>query len=81
MSVIEVIIGIVIALLSIVIILAVLLQQGRRSGISGTISGAADTFFAKNQAKSIDAKVSRLTKYLAILFAILALVANYIALK
>lgn len=81
MGVLEVIIGIVIALLSIVIILAVLLQQGRRSGISGTISGAADTFFSKNQAKTIDAKVSRLTKYLAILFAILALVANYIALK
>ncbi len=81
MSVIEVIIGIVIALLSIVIILAVLLQQGRRSGISGAISGAADTFFSKNQAKTVDAKIARVTKYLAILFAILALVANYIALK
>ena len=81
MSALEVIIGIVIALLSIVIVLAILLQQGRRSGISGTISGAADTFFSKNQAKTIDAKVARITKYLAILFAILALVANYIALK
>lgn len=81
MSALEVIIGIVIALLSIVIVLAILLQQGRRSGISGTISGAADTFFSKNQAKTVDAKVARATKYLAILFAILALVANYIALK
>ena len=81
MSVVEIIIGALVILVSLAIILAVLMQQGRRAGISGAISGGADTFLSKNKAKKWDAKLASGTKYIAILFFILAIVANVIALR
>ena len=72
-------IGIVMLVLSVIIIAVVLLQQGRRSGI-GAISGGADTFLSKGKARTADAKLSRMTKYIAIAFFVLAVVANVIAL-
>lgn len=81
MSAIEIIIGAIVLLLSILIIFMVLMQQGRRAGISGTIAGGADTFLSKNKAKDADALLARTTKYVAIIFGIVVLIANYIALK
>ena len=81
MSVIEYIIGGVIILVSLIIIGAILLQQGRRAGIKGAISGGADTFLSKNKARTADASLARWTKYIAILFFVLAIVANVIAIK
>lgn len=81
MGAIEIILGILVILVSLVIIAVVLLQQGRRSGVNGVISGAADTFLSKNKARTFDATIARLTKYVAIAFFVLAIVANVIALK
>ena len=81
MGVWEIILGIAVILVSLFIIVVILLQQGHRAGISGAISGGADTFLSKNKARTFDATLARFTKYIAILFFILALVANFIALK
>ena len=81
MNAVEIILGILVILVSLIIIVAVLLQPGRRAGISGAISGGADTFLSKNKARTFDAFLSRWTKYVAIIFFILAIVANIIALK
>lgn len=81
MSVIEIILGILVILVSLVIIAVVLLQQGRRAGVNGVISGAADTFLSKNKARTFDATIARLTKWVAIAFFVLAIVANVIALR
>ena len=81
MGVWEIILGIATILVSLFIIIVILLQQGHRAGITGAISGGADTFLSKNKARTFDATLARFTKYIAILFFVLALVANYIALK
>ncbi|HIZ83816.1 MAG TPA: preprotein translocase subunit SecG [Firmicutes bacterium] len=81
MLVAEIIVGALILVCSIIIIAVVLLQQGRRAGISGAISGGADTFLSKNKARTVDASLARWTKYIAILFFVLVLVANVIALN
>lgn len=81
MSAIEYILGSVVILVSLIIIAVVLLQQGHRAGINGAISGGADTFLSKNKARTADASLKRWTKYVAILFFVLAIVANVIALK
>ena len=81
MSAVEIILGILVILVSLVIIAVVLLQQGRRAGVNGVISGAADTFLSKNKARTFDATISRLTKYVAIAFFVLAIIANVVALK
>ena len=81
MGVIEIILGILVIIVSLVIIAAVILQQGRRAGVNGAISGAADTFLSKNKARTFDAKIARLTKWFAVAFFVLAIVANVIALR
>ena len=81
MSAVEYIVGAFVILVSLAIIIAVLLQQGRRAGINGVISGGADTFLSKNKARTFDAFLSRWTKYVAIIFFVLAIVANIIAIR
>ena len=77
----EIILGILMLLVSVVIIAIILLQQGHRAGVNGAISGGAETFHSKNKARTVNAKLARLTKYIAIVFFVLALVANIISLK
>lgn len=78
MGVLEVIVGVLVLLVSIVVVGAILLQQGHRAGINGAISGAADTFLSKTKARTADAMLARWTKYIAIAFFVLVLVANVI---
>lgn len=81
MGVLEIVIGAIILVLSIVVIFVIVLQEGHRSGINGAISGGADTFLSKNKARTVDAFLARWTKWLAVAFFILAIAANFIALK
>jgi preprotein translocase subunit SecG len=70
----------IIQLLSGVVVTAiVLMQSGMCAGLSGAIAGVADTFLSKNKAKSIDAKLARITKWTALLFVGLTLLLNIIS--
>ena len=60
------------------LIVVVLFQSGKRSGLSGAIAGGADTFMTKTKAKSMDAKLAKWTKWVALVFAVLTLVLNLI---
>lgn len=51
----------------------VLLQKGKEMGL-GSITGAADTFYGKNKARSMEGKLEKATKYLAIVFIVLSAV-------
>ncbi|MBQ2667242.1 MAG: preprotein translocase subunit SecG [Clostridia bacterium] len=77
MGVLEIIFGIVLLLFSIAIILVVLLQEGHQHQL-GAITGGADTFLSKNKARSIDAFLSRWTKFIALGFFVLVIVMNII---
>ena len=57
----------------------VLAQSGKSAGLSGSISGGADTFMSKGKAKSLDAKLAKLTKWFALGFVVLTLVLNLMA--
>ena len=56
------------------IVSVIILQSGKRSGLSGAISGAAETFVSKSKARSFDARLARITKWVAVLFILLTLV-------
>jgi len=56
------------------VILAVLFQSGKNAGLSGAIGGLADSFLAKNQAKTVDAKLARSTKWIGAAFLVLTIV-------
>lgn len=80
MSAIEIILGSVVIVSSIIIIAVVLAQQSREAGLSGAISGAADTFFGKNKGRTIEAKLEKFTKYFGIFFFLLVLVSGIVLL-
>ena len=63
-------------LLSLAMVAIVMLQSGKSAGLSGAISGAADTFLSKNKAKSLDAKLAKMTKWVAIAFVVLTFALN-----
>ena len=65
-------------ILSLAIIAIVMLQSGKSAGLSGAIAGAADTFLSKNKAKSLDAKLAKMTKWVAIAFILLTLALSII---
>ena len=56
------------------IILVVLFQSGKSAGLSGAIGGVADSFLAKNKAKTWDAKLARATKWIGAVFLILTMI-------
>ena len=58
------------------LIAVVLLQSGKSAGLSGAIAGGADTFMSKNKSKSWDAKLAKMTKWVAAAFVVLTLVLN-----
>ena len=58
------------------VIAIVLFQSGKSAGLSGAIGGVADSFMAKNKAKSMDAKLARATKWVGTAFIVLTLVLN-----
>ncbi len=69
----KLILSVVLVLLDLVLIAVVMLQSGKSAGLSGAIAGGADTFLSKNKAKSVDAKLAKMTKWVAIAFMVLAL--------
>jgi protein translocase, SecG subunit len=80
MSVIHYIAGAVLLIFSILIIIIVLAQEGRQAGLSGVISGGADSFLSKNKARNIDTFLAKWTKIFAIVFFVLILGVNAIIL-
>lgn len=68
------VLGGVLIVLALIIIAVILLQEGRRKGISGVIAGGADTFLSKGKAKAVDAVLAKWTKYIAMVFMLLVVV-------
>ena len=54
----------------------ILLQEGKSAGL-GTISGAADTYWGQNKGRSMEGALVKVTRVLAVLFIVLALVLNH----
>ncbi len=53
----------------------VLAQEGKSAGL-GAISGAAETYWGKNKGRSMEGKLIKFTRILAVAFMILAVVLN-----
>jgi preprotein translocase subunit SecG len=80
MTVLQYVLSIIIILLSIGITILVLLQESKQQGLSGAISGAAETFFGKNKGRTMEAKLEKYTKIAGVAFFVLALVSSLLVL-
>lgn len=74
MSVPQLVLSIIYFIVALALIAIVMLQSGKSAGLSGAIAGGADTFLSKNKAKSADARLAKLTKWVAIVFMVLTLI-------
>lgn len=75
MAVLKTVLTVVFIIICIALTVIILLQEGKSAGL-GAISGAADTYWGKNKGRSMEGKLEKATKILAVLFFVLALVLN-----
>ncbi len=75
MEVVKIIIQVIFILLCIALTVLVLMQEGKSAGL-GAISGMADTYWGKNKGRSMEGKLVKITKYLAIGFMVISVVLN-----
>lgn len=78
MNVWGIVLGILLAVVSIAIIVVIILQEGNQQGL-GVVTGAADSYFSKNKARSIDAFLSRWTKVFAAIFVLFVIALNVLS--
>ena len=53
----------------------VLMQEGKSAGL-GAISGAAESYWGKNKGRSMEGTLVKITRVMAVLFMVLAVVLN-----
>lgn len=75
MATLRVILTILFIIVCIAIIVLVLLQEGKSAGL-GALSGAAESYWGKNKARTMQGMLVRLTKIFGVLFMVLAIVLN-----
>ena len=75
MGAVRIILTRVFILVSVVLATIVLMQEGKSAGL-GVISGAAETYWGKNKGRSIEGKLEKFTKILAVAFMLLAIILN-----
>lgn len=75
MPVLNTILTVVFIILSIVITVVILMQEGKSAGL-GAISGAADTYWGKNKGRSMEGLLVKITRVCVVLFLLLAVVLN-----
>lgn len=79
MGALEITITIIQLLACLAIIVVVLMQSGKSAGLSGAIGGGSgDTFLSKNKSKTWDARMARMTKWVAVVFIVLTLVLDFV---
>ena len=78
MSVITIILTVLQVLSGIAVTAIVLMQSGKSAGLSGAISGGAETFLSKGKAKTLHAKLAKATKWFALAFVLLTLSLHFV---
>lgn len=59
-----------------VLTVIILMQEGKQAGLTGAISGAAETYWGKNKGRSMEGGLELATRILAVVFVVLSLILN-----
>ena len=76
MGALQYIMGAILIIISLILIVVILLQEAHTAGLSGAISGGADSFLGKSKGRTISGKLAKLTKVFAVVFFVLAVAVN-----
>ena len=75
MEILKTVLLILFAIDCIALTVIVLMQEGKSAGL-GTIAGMADSYWGQNKGRSMEGALVKSTKFLAILYIVLAAVLN-----
>ena len=75
MDILRIVLTIIFVIDCIALAAIVLLQEGKSAGL-GTISGAADTYWGQNKGRAMEGALVQSTKFIGVLFMVLAVVLN-----
>jgi preprotein translocase subunit SecG len=75
MEILKMVLMIVFAIDCIALTALVLMQEGKQAGL-GSIGGMADSYWGKNKGRSMEGTLVKITRVLAVLFILLAVVLN-----
>ena len=87
MNILKIILTVIYAIDCIALTVVVLMQEGKQqglgsiagvAGLSGAISGAADTYWGKNKGRSMEGGLVRGTIIMGVIFFVLSIVLNII---
>ena len=70
------ILTVVFMIISFIITVVILLQEGKQAGLTGAISGAAESYWGKNKGRSMEGKLEKIAKICVVLFFVLSVILN-----
>lgn len=73
MEVVKIVLTALEVIASVSLILVILFQSGKESGLSGAISGNSDSYMNKSNMGGLDKKLASATKWIALLWVLLTL--------
>ena len=73
MEVVKIIVTILELIASAALIVVVLLQSGKESGLSSALTGSSETYLSKSKSGSLDKKLASATKWIALVWILLTL--------
>ncbi len=73
MEVLKIVITVLEVIASVALVLVVLLQSGKESGLSGAIAGNSDSYMNKSKMGGLDKKLASATKWIALVWILLTL--------
>ncbi|ROR27099.1 preprotein translocase subunit SecG [Mobilisporobacter senegalensis] len=76
MAALRIAVTIIYVIMCIALTVIVLMQEGKSAGLTGSISGVADTYWGKNKGRSMEGALEKGTKYLAIGFILISILLN-----
>ncbi|MDD7402465.1 MAG: preprotein translocase subunit SecG [bacterium] len=76
MQTIHTILLIVYIIVCVLLTVVVLMQEGKQAGLTGAISGAAESYWGKNKGRSMEGGLVLATRILGALFIVISLLLN-----
>ncbi len=78
MEIVKIILTVLEVIASVLLVLVVLFQSGKESGLSGAISGNSDSYMNKSNMGGLDKKLASATKWIALAWIVLTLALSLI---
>ena len=70
------VLSVIYIIICVVITVVILLQEGKQAGLTGAISGAAESYWGKNKGRSMEGKLEKATKVCVVLFFVISVILN-----